>query len=263
MPDTEINKLPKFDLKSYESFLLDLSNAGYHFQPVSRIHEINEKKNIVYIRHDIDLHILGIDKMAEIEHLYDIRSTYYVLLTQHYNILYPENQNILHKIIELGHEIGLHYDLETYPTSSTECKSRLNWESEVLGKIVGAPVQTIAMHQPHKGMPDPFRIIDEYINPHDSRYQKDLLYVSDSCRAWRDEALLTCFGPNPPRRLLLSTHPELWLDGTIEDRIAYLDKILIKSGIQQYIEFFDKVVRKVWLKHPAAEMHDERENLKL
>jgi hypothetical protein len=130
-----------------------------------------------------------------------------VLLTQQYNILQPENQYILRKIIKLGHEIGLHYDLETYPIGSTESRARLNWESEFLGKVVGAPVQTIVMHQPHKGTADPFHMINEYVNPHDPRYQNELLYVSDSCRAWRDETLLSCFGPNPPRRLLLLTHP--------------------------------------------------------
>ena len=260
--EIDIGKLPKFDLMYYESFIQNLANAGYKFKPVSKIKDINKKHNIVYIRHDIDLHILGIDKIAEIENFNGVSSTFYVLLTQHYNILQPENQHILRKIIKLGHEIGLHYDLETYPIRSIESKERLNWESEFLEKIIGARVRTISMHQPHREKADPFLTINEYVNPHDPRYQKDLLYVSDSCRAWRDETLLTCFGPNPPRRLLLSTHPELWLDGTIEDRIAYLDKIVVKNGTQQYLNFFDKIVRKIWLTHPATKLHDKREKLR-
>ena len=263
MIDYKNNKLPKFDLNYYENLLHDLAIAGYQFEPVSKIKDLKQEDHVAYMRHDIDLHILGIDKIAEIEHAHNVRSTYYVLLTQHYNILHPENQYILRKIIELGHEVGLHYDLETYPTNAAESKARLKWESEILGKIVKAPVKTVSMHQPHKGMADPFRMTDEYVNPHDPRYQKDLLYVSDSCRAWRDDTLLTCFGPHPARRLLLSTHPELWLDGTIQDRISYLDNILIKNGTQQCIEFFDKIVRQVWLTHPAAKLHDVRENLKV
>jgi hypothetical protein len=115
------------------------------------------------------------------------------------------------------------------------------------------------MHLPHKGQPDPFQQLDEYTHPHDPRYQEGLLYVSDSCRAWRDESLLTCFGSSPPRRLLLTSHPELWLDGTIADRMMYLDRVLIENASRQCIDYFNQDVRHVWVNHPGPRLHDERE----
>jgi hypothetical protein len=198
-------------------------------------------------------------KVAKAESECGVYATYYVPLTLHYNVLYPDNRRTLRYLIELGHEIGLHYDMETYPMEPEQAVKHLNWEVSILSEVVGHPIHTISMHQPHQGYPDPFQEIDDYVHPRDPRYQDGLLYVSDSCRAWRDEKLLACFGPDPPRRLLLLTHPELWQDGTIGDRMQYLDQVLLETAVREKKEYFDKYVRTVWSSHPGPRLHDERE----
>ena len=252
------NHLPAFSLKSYITLLDDLAAVGYQFDRAGNIRRTDLNK-IVFLRHDVDLYIPGIEEMALREAEHGLAATYYVPLTQHFNPLYPENRSILKKICKLGHEIGLHYDLETYPVSPSATREHLAWEVAILSNLVEQPVKSICMHQPHKGTQDPFLEIDDYINPNDPRYHKNLLYVSDSCRAWRDENLLSCFGSTPPQRLLLTTHPELWLDGTLVDRMQYLDKILMENGVRQPRDYFDHEVRRVWMTHPAPRLHNERE----
>ena len=253
-----LKSLPVFDLQNYEALLDDLGDRGYTFHKVSEIrNELNEY--VVFLRHDIDLHIQGIEQMAVVEAVHEIQATYYIPLTLHFNPLYLDNQRVLRQIRDLGHEIGLHYDLKTYPTDPEQARKHLDWEVSILSKVVGQPIHTICMHQPHTGQPDPFQEIDDYVHPRDPRYQEGLLYISDSCRAWRDESLLTCFGSNPPRRLMLTTHPELWLDGTVVDRMTYLDRVLIENGTRQHRDYLDKTVRQVWLNHLAPRLHDERE----
>jgi hypothetical protein len=251
-------RLPRFDLGAYASLLGALRNAGYRFRGISKMRD-NVSGQTVYLRHDIDLHLSLILDMAQVEKANNILATYYVPLTLHFNPLYPPNRQVLLQVLSLGHEIGLHYDLETYPAEPASARDHLKWEVELLSKIIDAPVRTIAMHQPYTRRPDPFRTLTDYVHPHDPRYQTNLLYVSDSCRAWRDESLLTCFGPNPPQRLLLATHPELWLEGNITDRMVYLDQILIETGLLQHRDYFDKTVRQAWLNYPGARQHDERE----
>jgi peptidoglycan/xylan/chitin deacetylase (PgdA/CDA1 family) len=252
-------KLPNFSLSEYAGILDKLDQAGYQFAVVSQM-PFDSKKKTVYLRHDIDLHLTKVDEIARVEAEKNIRSTFYVSLTQPYNIFYFENQLILQSIQELGHEIGLHYDLETYPVDLNQARAHLEWEVSVLRTITGSPVHTISMHQPHTGQPDLFRMIDEFVHPHDPRFQEDILYVSDSCRAWRDESLMTCFGLNPPRRLLLTTHPELWLNGDIPDRISYLDQIVMIHGLNQQRDYYDRVVRRLWETYPGANQHDLRES---
>ena len=253
-----LRSLPTFDLQSYEALLDGVGDSGYAFHRVS---EISDRPSgyLVFLRHDIDLHIQGVEQMAMVEAAHRIQATYYVPLTLHFNPLYPDNQRILGQIHSLGHEIGLHYDMETYPIDPEEARKHLDWEVSVLSKVVGQPIRTICMHGPHQGQPDPFQQIDDYVHPHDPRHHKSTLYISDSCRAWRDESLLTCFGPKRPRRLLLTIHPELWLDGTIVDRMQYLDQVLMENGVRQHRDYFDRNVRQVWSTHPAPKLHDERE----
>ena len=218
-----------------------------------------DPKRLAYIRHDVDLHLSLISKMANLEKSLGIRATYFVPLTLHFNPLYPPNHHILKQLYKLGHEVGLHYDLETYPEDFIQAREHLNWEVGILQNLTGQVVRSICMHQPHKGKSDLFCELDTYVHPSDPRYQKDLLYVSDSCRAWRDENLLRCFGPEAPRRLLLTIHPELWLDGSVVDRMEYLDDVLMVHGVRQHSEYFKQNVRQVWLTHPAPMMHNERE----
>lgn len=253
------NSLPNFSLDEYAKLLEGLGAAGYKFRRVSHIGKAGSGR-FAYLRHDIDFHLFDIDKMVKLEASLGIAATYYVLLTQYYNPMNPENKSILRTISDSGHELGLHYDLETYPSDPEKARVHLDWEVNILGKIANAPIRTIATHLPYKKRPDPFLTIDDYVHPHSPRYKENLVYISDSCRAWRDESLLNCFGLNPPGRLLLTIHPELWLDGSINDRITYLDRVLIRNTQHQYREFLDKIVRQVWLTHPAVVLHNKREH---
>jgi len=250
--------LPTFSLASYAKLLKQLTAAGYQFRKIRNM-EKTAPGRFAYIRHDIDFHLFNVDKMAKLEASLGIAATYYVLLTQYYNPMNRDNKSILRTIRDLGHELGLHYDLENYPDEPMEARAHLDWEANILSKIADAPIRTIATHLPYRKQPDPFITIDDYVHPHDPRYQEGLVYVSDSCRAWRDESLLNCFGHNPPNSLLLTIHPELWLDGSINDRITYLDRVLIKNAQHQYRGFFDNLVRQVWLTHPATVLHEKRE----
>ena len=250
--------LPGFSIEDYVSLIHELRQVGYQFVPVSQLAAPIAGK-VAYLRHDIDLHLTQVDIVARAEAECDVIATYYVLLTQHFNLFYPENRRTLRAIQALGHEIGLHYDLQTYPSDPKEAQDHLAWEADLLSQITGVPVNTIAMHQPFTGQADPFRQLIVYINAQYPCYTRDVTYISDSCRAWRDETLLTCFGSNPPRRLMLNTHPELWLDGTVDDRMTYLEDVVMRNGVQPHRDFFDQAVRRVWVEHIGPRLHDERE----
>jgi peptidoglycan/xylan/chitin deacetylase (PgdA/CDA1 family) len=248
--------LPAFSLDDYLKLLDNFKSEGYALRPVSGMFENNEGK-AVFLRHDVDLHITAIQPMAALESENDIRSTYFVPVSLHFNPIFPENQALLRKMVEMGHEIGLHYDLATYPNELDLAKEHLNWEAGILSRITGKDVKSICMHNPYKGQPDPFRQSDDFINPHDPRYQQDLLYVSDSCRTWRDQSLLKPFQPAPPKRVLLNTHPEVWLAGEVTDNMSYIDPVLLEVGTRQHRDYFEKIVKGVWRTHPVSKMKDD------
>lgn len=246
-------------MAEYDQLLSKLLKYGYEFQSVANLSASCTGKT-AYLRHDIDLHLEAIDHMAEVEARLGISATYYVLLTHTYNPLYRDNRAILYRLMDLGHEIGLHYDLETYPTDLVLAHRQLEWEIGLLEHLIGRAIHTIATHNVFKNQTDPFRLSDTHINPYNPAYHHNLTYVSDSCRAWRDTTLLKCFGSEPPIRLLMTIHPELWLDGSIVDRMKYIDQVMMENGTRQARRYIDEDVRQIWTTHPQARMHDERES---
>jgi len=249
--------LPAFGLNDYAGLLGRLREHGYALQPVSAMPECTP--GTAYLRHDVDIHLGLVEEMARAEADAGARATYYVCLTQPYNVFSHQGRATLAALREMGHEIGLHYDLETYPAGPDERRAHLGWELASLERAAGAPVTTLCMHQPARGEPDPFRELSGLLHPHDPRLQEGLMYVSESCRAWRDDALLRCFGPGRPERLLLNTHPESWLDGSIEDRLEYARRVLLPGATGEAGRFVAGTVCDVWGTHPATFAHDERE----
>jgi len=245
-----MKSMPRFDLHDYEALLASFVSAGYDFGLIAKGSPSGACGRVTYLRHDVDLHLRGVETMAHLEARRGVRATYYVPLTLHFNVLYPENRRILREIRDDGHEIGLHYDLTTYPTDAEEARRHLDWEVGVLGAAAGCEIRTVCMHNPHTGHCDPFRDLGDRVNPDSAVFRRGCLYVSDSCRAWRDDSLLRCFGDDPPQRVLLNTHPELWLLGDIVDPIEYVEAVVRKTGVQQNLEYFD-YVRGVWAARAA------------
>jgi hypothetical protein len=249
--------LPDFSLDSYARLISSLGDAGYGFAPISAM-GARVTGPTVHLRHDVDLHLLHVDRIAEREAALGVSATYYIALTQPYNVHGAENVAILRRLTELGHDLGLHYDLTCYPTDIGAASERLAWEVSVLEEVAGTTVQSICMHQPHTGHENLFAGCDRWLNPHDPRLDADLMYVSDSCRAWRDESLLRCLGDEPPRRVMLNTHPELWLDGTIVGRERYLEDVVLHNVAAAQQRYIAETVRAAWRNHSGARAHDAR-----
>jgi hypothetical protein len=243
-------------LVEYEGLIGDLLANGYVPRPVEEISDPGDGQ-VLYLRHDVDLHITGIDQIGRIEAQFGASATYYIPLTMPFNPLYPRNATILRELVAMGHRLGLHYDLTAYPEGELNARARLDREAAALGEISGVMPRTICLHNPSVHGEDRFRVVDGYINPHDPRYADGLLYISDSCRAWRDEELLRCFGESPPQRLLLNTHPELWLGGFDEDREMFLEGTLLENALEQPRAYLDEV-RSGWETHAAPAMERAR-----
>lgn len=249
--------MPAFSLEAYRELLQGLEAAGYSFGLIGDMRKV-EACRTAYLRHDIDLHLLHVDQIAAVEAALGLSATYYVALTQLYNVHSPGNAAILRRLLEMGHELGFHYDLTCYPRDQRLACEQLAFDVATLERLAGAQVRSICMHQPHTGDLDIFLTCDKWVNPHDPRYQEGLMYVSDSCRGWRDESLLECLSSDGPSRVLLNTHPELWLDGTIVNRERYLDEVVLRNSVTPTLNYLNDTVRSLWRVHRGARAHDAR-----
>lgn len=251
-----MNRLPDFSIDDYRTLLAALRHAGYSFDTVSNM-DVWDESRTCYLRHDIDFHLVGADMMAEADTQAGLRSTFFILIAGYYNVFARENADIVRRIADAGHEIGLHYDLRTYPKEPGAAEDLLDFQASCLEHVTGMPVKSIVMHEPSAGHGDYFCESTRYVHPHAQRF-RDVAYISDSCRAWRDDRLLTSLAPSGPQRLLLNLHPELWLDVTVEDRIEYLHTVSAPKAAYHTNVYFFEYMSSIWQKHEAVHLDKER-----
>jgi len=166
------------------------------------------------LRHDVDYSPAAALRLARLEADAGWRATYFLLPNgPYYNLLEPEHAALPRRLVELGHEVGLHYDarlLRGVPRG--DWAALLDAQAHLLALLSGRPVVSIAMHQPALHGADPFANRPTYLNAYAPRFTVETTYISDSCRAWRDrEWALLDEGPRPAR-LQLGLHPLNWTE---------------------------------------------------
>lgn len=180
-----------FTYAFYRSLLGLLWENNYTF---TDYHRYAEKSRCVILRHDIDNSLSQALRLAEIEAEEGVKSTWFVLLrTDFYNPASAAAQKTLRRILELGHEIGLHFDemayagaggIGSYASSSTE--ELILREAGILADICGCPITTVSMHRPAKETLEADLKIPGMVNSYGQTFFHDFKYLSDSRRHWRE-----------------------------------------------------------------------------
>jgi hypothetical protein len=210
------------------------------------------------LRHDVDYSTDAALRLARLEAERGFHATYFLLPGGlYYNLLDPGHAGVAAALVALGHEVGLHYDVgffHAFPRE--EWDELLVAQASLLGRLAGAPVQSIAMHQPALNGADPFRGQGRFLNAYDDRFFRGMAYVSDSCRSWRDSAWEMLTSGRVPPRLQLVLHPVNWAD---RDR----DRVSIFEGVHEELrgvlhgaqtDLLQKIAR-----HAAVLEHEARD----
>lgn len=166
------------------------------------------------LRHDVDYSLYAALALAREEAARGIRATYFLLVNSaYYNLLSPSHAHVPAAIADLGHEVGLHYDVRLLRHFARErWDDLLGTQVALLEGLSGQSVRSIAMHQPGLNGDDPFLDTPQYLNAYADRFTKQMPYISDSCRAWRNQAWRTLTAERLPDRFQLALHPLNWAE---------------------------------------------------
>lgn len=148
----------EFTYTAYGGLLERLYERGYKF---ANYKNWSEYDRCVILRHDIDYTLDKAVRMAKMETSIiegEISATYFVLLTSDfYNVFSKRSLEKIKKIVECGHNIGLHFDEARYEKMFHEpdklCEKILH-EVNVLSEETGVDIDTVSMHRPSKVMLD-------------------------------------------------------------------------------------------------------------
>ena len=96
----------KFIYRTWDAFCRDLSEAGMQSIPACEVTAQNIR--YVVLKHDVETCVSHAYRMAQIEHRYGHRGSYYV---QAYLMQKQKNIVLLQEMQRMGHEISYHHDV--------------------------------------------------------------------------------------------------------------------------------------------------------
>lgn len=229
----------EFTYESYKNMLEKLERKGYAFSDYSTW---KEKERSVILRHDIDFSLQKAVRIAEIENAVGCESIYFVLVaTNFYNIHSKESRKYISDIIKNGGKIGLHFDETQYNIRcDEEMKKYIYKEADMLSDIIGEGISIVSMHRPSVKILSANIEISGIINSYSEIYFKQMKYLSDSRRCWR-ENVDEIIDQNKCSRLHILTHP-FWYT---ENKEKNLKQTLLDSISNASLVFYDNLYENI------------------
>lgn len=229
-----------FSLELYQETLEKAIRFGYTFPTVSELKEGTGKINkFLLLRHDIDTSPRYALKMAQLERSLGIRSSFYVLMhSPFYNPAAPPHWDDLSQIVELGFEVGLHYDTAFFEQRQKDPLEGVLNDAVALEKILGVKIYSVSQHRPASGT---FleKLNEFYVDAYNQDLIHNICYVSDSGFKWRGDTLADLLGKEDRIHALI--HPLTWCFGDLDmagtyRRISEEITAEIRGSFEDFIE---------------------------
>ena len=154
-----------------------IRDSGFEFKFFHEKSDDNSKE--IYLRHDIDFSLEDALKIAFIEKELDIKSTYFIMLSSNsYNPLNQKNKEVIKKILDLGHEISLHFD----PNSYDDFTEGFNIEKIIFENAFNSPIKVVSLHRPGVFLDSKYRntSLGGYMHTYQDIFFNKMDYFSDS-----------------------------------------------------------------------------------
>lgn len=227
----------------------------------------DSRKNVIILRHDVDRLPNNSLKTAQIENDLEIRGSYYFrIVSESYN------EFVIKQIIELGHEIGYHYEDMTLSHGNMDKAYDSFCENlDKLRKLY--PVKTICMHGSPLSKWDSRDIWRKYDyhklgiigEPYFDLDFNKTYYITDTGRRWnghnvslRDKAMTSNPITNPdflnrsyhstfdiidsiekgnfPNQVMMTFHPQRWTD----NKFLWAKELIVQNLKNQIKRFLVK-----------------------
>ncbi len=203
-----------FTHSHYRACIEHALDSGCKFLRMKDALNGSDDDKVILMRHDEDLSLPAAYNLARIEADLGIKATYFVRLhAKNYNLLSQESYSSVHKIIEMGHEIGFHYELHAHPTLLLREEKIFVHSKALLESLLDTEITGISYHEPARFMDkDDNRELPPGIQyeAYEERFMDNYKYISDSSAHWREGCMCQHIGKE--ERLYILTHGFWWFD---------------------------------------------------
>jgi hypothetical protein len=178
-------------------------------------------KKVLLLRHDLDYTLDGVLNFATLEKDRGATATYFIRLhAPEYNPFEYRAYTLIRKLLDMGHEIGLHFESTKFESLTGEDPVMMfKKEKEVLERIFDVNVETAVQHRDLcMYSEDDFFFFDKFSKEdvglkryaHEPAFENDFKYLSDSSSRWNDGCLCENLGKHDKIQAL--THPDWWFE---------------------------------------------------
>jgi len=182
--------------------------------------------------------------LAKVEKELGVTSTYTVQVRNNtYNALSEKNIELVKRIKDLGHHIGLH---QNPPLMEEKMLGNyIMTDIRILEHFYGFEIDRFAFHRPKKEYLSSYVMLENKINCYDKKFfhyfeekpdKLDVLYLSDSNHKWKFGYPLD-FDFSKIDKLQLLTHPYSWTNDGYDNYGNYLS--LIRERKNELINSMD------------------------
>jgi len=176
----------------------------------------NSNEKYILLRHDIDASLNRALRMATIENDLGICSTFFIRLhapLATYNLNNNKDCENIHKILNMQHEIGLHYEPKFYLEHPIcmSVKERIKTEAKSLGKKFNIEIKSIAPHLTdyYDKLREKYgEISPPFIEAYPQKFSSKPKYISDSRKRWHEDCMCRWIGRETKLQILC--HPCWW-----------------------------------------------------
>ena len=244
-----------FTIKKYIELIRCFQTSGYLFVPFEDYCRGVDGKRFVILRHDVDRKAYNSLRIAQIEHSFGVKASYYFRFGY-----WNSGLEIIKEIVSLGHEIGYHYEDLVLFNGDKE-KAIDHFKKQLMHFRQFYPVRSICMHGSPKSKIDSRDIWNSYDyhdfgiigEPYFDVDYSNVFYLTDTGRCWdgfnvslrdkipcyqtkwsekgllyhnTDDIIAALTEGSFPNQLMLTTHPQRWTDNSIEWTMELLSQSL-------------------------------------
>jgi len=223
----------KFTYSSYADLVRILTENDF---TIANYHNCNEFKNVALLRHDVDTDLTKALEFAELEYSLGVTSAYFILLSSNfYNVFSKKSQDIIYRIQNLGHAVGLHFDETKYPINNKdEFEMYARSELSLFNKIIKGGDNSLSMHRPSTLALDSNFDFGDAINSYSQKFFTEYKYLSDSRMNWQED-VFSIIQSKAYDKLHILTHP-FWYQKTEMSMKDILEQYLSRKNDEMYYE---------------------------
>ena len=219
MTNREKYRFDDFTFDNYRRLLQLAKDKEFHFI----LHKdtfVAERKDVIW-RHDVEFEPDLALRMAVIEHELGVQATYFFQLhSPYYNLFDEHYSQVFHKIKDLGHHVGLHFDSRYWNiTDENQLSDYIIIDKDYMEKNLGVELDTFSFHNTTPFTQSCLKYkYGGLINVYSSYFKEHFNYCGDSLGYWRFERLEDVLNDDNVRHLQVLTHDANWSDEVLSPR---------------------------------------------